>query len=67
VISRWLPRGYVSQAREPGLGWREIGEALGLSRDARQREISVAEAAFDYAGRFPEGSGCAKGYVGHVT
>jgi hypothetical protein len=46
-------RGYVRQAREDGHTWRAIGEALNLGESARERDTTVAEAAFDLAAGDP--------------
>ena len=61
-------RDYMRQAREAGHGWRAIGEALDLEENAKAREITVAEAAFDLAGRGSGQSLCPHlRLVGHLA
>jgi hypothetical protein len=47
--ARQKVHGYLKQARQDGLTWQQIGQALRLERVAEDRGISPAEAAFDYA------------------
>jgi hypothetical protein len=42
-------RDYMRQAREAGHSWRAIGEGLDLAEKAREKDLTVAEAAFDLA------------------
>ena len=42
-------RAYMRQAREAGHNWRAIGDALELGENAKARDITVDEAAFDLA------------------
>ncbi len=41
--------GYIRQARQDGLTWQEVGQALRLGPEAEKRGVSVAEAAFESA------------------
>ena len=38
---------YVRHAREEGIGWREIGEALGLAEDGKRTGYALAVAAYE--------------------
>ncbi len=40
---------YIKRARQDGVAWQQIGEALRLERVAEERGVSLAEVAFDYA------------------
>lgn len=40
---------YIRQARQNGLGWAQVGQALRLAPAADERGASLAEAAFEYA------------------
>jgi hypothetical protein len=40
---------YIRRARVDGVWWHEIGEALGLGPDAKERGQALGEAAFEYA------------------
>jgi hypothetical protein len=42
-------RDYIRDARVAGLWWHEIGGALGLGPDAKERGQALGEAAFGYA------------------
>src|SRR5690348_14876197 len=42
-------RVFIQRAREAGMSWAEVGEALGVAELARQRGSSLAEAAWEYA------------------
>jgi hypothetical protein len=42
-------RVYIQRAREAGMSWEQVGEALGVAELARQRGSSLAEAAWEYA------------------
>ena len=42
-------RVFIQRAREAGMSWAEVGEALGVAELARQRGSSLAEAAWQYA------------------
>jgi hypothetical protein len=42
-------RVYIQRAREAGMSWHEVGEALDVAELARARGSSLAEAAFRYA------------------
>jgi hypothetical protein len=44
-----VTRDYIRYAREAGLKWQEIGAELGLSPESSHREISVGDAAFEFA------------------
>ena len=59
-------RDYMRQAREAGHSWRAIGEALDLGENAKAREITVADAAFDPAAGDPD-SHYARTYGRSVT
>jgi hypothetical protein len=49
---------YVRYAREAGLTWYEIGAELGIGSDLTDREISVGDAAFNFAvGALDQGTG----------
>jgi hypothetical protein len=41
--------GYIKRAREDGLTWRQIGQALRLDRAAEERGVPLDDAAFGYA------------------
>jgi hypothetical protein len=41
--------GYIRQAREDGLTWRQIGQALRLEHAAGERGVPLHDAAFGYA------------------
>jgi hypothetical protein len=43
----------IQQAREAGLSWEQVGEALGLAGTSRARGPSLGEAAFEYAADRP--------------
>jgi hypothetical protein len=47
---------YIRDAREAGLDWHDIGEALNITAggDAQQADETVAEAAYTYATRNPD-------------
>jgi hypothetical protein len=47
-------RVYIQRAREPGMSWHEVGEALGVAEPARARGSSLGEAAWEYAAEWPE-------------
>jgi len=53
--ARRAARDYISQAREAGHGWDQIGQALGVApnADADQAGLTVAEAAYTYAAGSP--------------
>ena len=40
---------YIRRARQDGLTWRQIGQALHLERDAEDRGVPLDDAAFGYA------------------
>lgn len=42
-------RVYIQRAREAGMSWAEVGEALGVAELARARGSSLAGAAWEYA------------------
>ena len=42
-------REYIKRARQDGMTWRQIGEALNLATVVEERSVGLAEAAFDYA------------------
>jgi hypothetical protein len=42
-------RVYIQRAREAGMTWEQVGEALGVAEQARARGSSLAEAAWEYA------------------
>src|SRR5437667_4748344 len=46
-------RACIQRAREAGLSWEQVGEALGLAGTARARGSSIGEAAFEYAADRP--------------
>src|SRR5205823_1259779 len=41
-------RVYIQRAREAGMSWAEVGEALGVAELARARGSSLAGAAWEY-------------------
>jgi hypothetical protein len=42
-------RVYISRAREAGMTWAQVGEALGVAELAQQRGSTLAETAWEYA------------------
>jgi hypothetical protein len=46
-------RVFIARAREAGMSWEQVGEALGVAELARQRGSTLAEAAFEYAAQRP--------------
>ena len=44
-----VTRDYIRYAREAGLKWHEIGVELGLSTETSHGEVSLGDAAFDFA------------------
>ena len=49
LAARYETRQYIKHAREAGLGWREIGAALGITGGGDGVAESIAEAAFEYS------------------
>ena len=47
-------RDYVRYARSDGIGWQEIGEALGLAEDGGPSGYELAVAAHEYAAGKPD-------------
>jgi len=45
---------YVRHAREAGIGWREIGEALGLAEHGERTGYDLAVAAYEHAAGTPD-------------
>jgi hypothetical protein len=45
---------YARYARVEGVSWREIGEALGLGEEAKERQGSVAELAYEHLVGVPD-------------
>jgi hypothetical protein len=52
--ARRAAREYIRQAREAGHSWDQIGHALGMTPNADQTGLTVAEAAYTYAAGSPE-------------
>lgn len=52
LAARGMTRDYVKVARQDGMSWRAIGEALGLAADPENYR-TVADAAFDFAAGDP--------------
>jgi hypothetical protein len=46
-------RVYIRRARETGMSWHEVGEALGMAELAQARGSSVAGAAWEHAAERP--------------
>ena len=46
-------RVFIARAREAGMSWHEVGEALGVAELARARGSSLGEAAWEYAAERP--------------
>ena len=50
---------YMKDARAEGIGWREIGEALGLANDGERTGYDLAVAAYEHVTGEPDRSGSA--------
>jgi hypothetical protein len=46
---------YVKRARDEGIGWRAIGDALGLAQDGQRTGYDLAVAAYEQVAGEPDG------------